>query len=244
MTDRNLKGKTAVVTGAARGIGAAIAVELATHGADLVMCDVASREAAARTIETIANLGRPPIYFQGDVGNRAQMEALFENGRVDILVNNAARSIRKPLLELEVADVERVWAVALWGVFHCSQLAARRMVAQGTGGSIVVISSVHAVRAFPLSTAYNGAKAAVNHMACKWAAELASARIRVNIEEPGWIDTPGERTFHSEDQIREEGRKLPVNAANSIRMFGGWILQIQTWPISAMRRSKLESTPR
>jgi glucose 1-dehydrogenase len=81
-------------------------------------------------------------------------------------------------------------------------------------------------------------------MARKWAAGLASHRIRVNIVEPGWIDTPGERTFYSEEQIREEGRKLPVNAANSIRMCGGWILQIQTWPISAMRRRKFESTPR
>jgi NAD(P)-dependent dehydrogenase (short-subunit alcohol dehydrogenase family) len=58
------------------------------------------------------------------------------------------QSILKPLLELEISDVEKVWAVALWGVFHCSQLAARRMVAQGSGGSIVVISSVHTVRAF------------------------------------------------------------------------------------------------
>jgi hypothetical protein len=76
-------------------------------------------------------------------------------------------------------------------------------------------------------------------MARKWAAGLASHRIRVNIVEPGWIDTPGERTFYSEEQIREEGRKLPVNAANSIRMFGGWILQIQTWPIFGNEASQI-----
>jgi glucose 1-dehydrogenase len=131
-------------------------------------------------------------------------------GHIDILVNNAAKSVRKPLVDLEVADVAQVWDVILWGTFHCSQLAARRMVAQGDGGSIVVISSVHAYRAFPNSTAYNGAKAAVNHMAATWAAELAKDRIRVNVIEPGWIDTPGEREHFTAGQIRDEGVKLPL----------------------------------
>jgi glucose 1-dehydrogenase len=141
---------------------------------------------------------------------RMMEETASRFGSVDILINNAAKSIRKPLIELEVADVEKVWNVILWGTFHCSQLAARRMVAQGTGGNIVMISSVHASRAFPNSTAYNGAKAAVNHMAATWASELANDRIRVNVIEPGWIDTPGEREFFTEEQIREEGRKLPM----------------------------------
>ena len=143
------------------------------------------------------------------------MESMFTEtaerlGSIDILVNNAAKSIRKPLLELDTADVEQVWNVILWGTFHCSQLAARRMVAQGRGGNMVMISSVHAYRAFPNSTAYNGAKAAVNHMAMTWAAELAQHRIRVNVIEPGWIDTPGERAFTSEERLREEGGKLPL----------------------------------
>jgi len=73
-----------------------------------------------------------------------------------------------------------------------------------------MISSVHASRAFPNSTAYNGAKAAINQMARTWAAELASHRIRVNSIEPGWTDTPGERRYYSEDEIREKGKKLPL----------------------------------
>jgi len=100
--------------------------------------------------------------------------------------------------------------VILWGTFHCSQFAARQMAASGRGGSIVMISSVHAERAFPRSTSYNGAKAAVNQMALTWAAELAPHRIRVNVIEPGWTDTPGERTFYTEEQIREEGARLPL----------------------------------
>src|SRR2546422_1280370 len=84
------------------------------------------------------------------------------------------------------------------------------MVKQGSGGSIVITSSVHAERAFPLSTAYNGAKAAVNNMAATWALELAPHRIRVNVIEPGWIDTPGERKFYTEEELREAGNRLPL----------------------------------
>lgn len=211
-----LAGKVAIVTGGARGIGGATAIELARHGADVAICDISPRAGAEATIGAIEVHGRKALFFQADVADRPAVERMIAEtadafGRLDILVNNAAMSVRKPLLDLEVADVERVWNVILWGTFHCSQLAARRMVAQGEGGNIVMISSVHAYRAFPKSTAYNGAKAAVNHMAATWASELAGHRIRVNSIEPGWIDTPGERAFYTDEQIREEGRKLPFN---------------------------------
>ena len=209
-----LAGKVALVTGGARGIGQAITVELARSGANVAFCDICEPELAAGTLSAIRDTGQAGRYFRTDVGNRAGVEQLFsevlgEFGRLDILVNNAAINIRKPLIDLEVADVEKVWAVALWGVFHCSQLAARQMVTQG-GGSIVVISSVHAESAFPNNTAYNGAKAAVNHMALTWAAELAGKNVRVNVIEPGWTDTPGERMFYTEEQIRIQGQKLPL----------------------------------
>ena len=203
-----------MVTGGARGIGQAVAVELARCGADVAFCDICDPELAADTLSAIRDTGQPARYFRTSVADRLGLERLFKDtldefGRLDILVNNAAVNIRKPLVELDVPDVERVWDVALWGVFHCSQLAARQMVKQG-GGSIVVISSVHAERPFPNSTAYNGAKAAVNHMALTWAAELAKDKIRVNVIEPGWIDTPGERTYYTEEQILEDGRKLAL----------------------------------
>jgi glucose 1-dehydrogenase len=189
-------------------------VELARCGADVVFCDVCDPELAAGTLSAIRQTGQSARYFRTSVADRPGLERLFtdmlkEFGRLDILVNNAAVSIRKPLVDLDVTDVQKVWDVALWGVFHCSQLAARQMVKQ-RGGSIVVISSVHAERAFPNSTAYNGAKAAVNNMARTWAAELAKDNIRVNVIEPGWIDTPGERSYFTDEQIREEGRKLPL----------------------------------
>jgi glucose 1-dehydrogenase len=210
-----LAGKVAIVTGGSRGIGGATAVELARHGADISICDVRPRAGAEGVIRQIEELGRRALFFQADVGDRNAVERMVAGaaeqlGRLDILVNNAAKSIRKPFLELEPLDIEQTWRTILWGTFHCSQFAARRMVAQGEGGSIVMISSVHAYRPFPNSTAYNGAKAAVNHMAATWATELAEHRIRVNTIEPGWIDTPGEREYFSEDRIREEGNKLPL----------------------------------
>jgi glucose 1-dehydrogenase len=127
---------------------------------------------------------------------------------VDILVNNAAFSVRKPFLELTVEEVERTWAVSQWGVFHCSQAAARQMVAQGGGGNIVVVSSVHSFRPYPNAMSYNAAKAAINQMAATWAVELAPYRIRVNILEPGWTDTPGERQFYSEEELARHGESL------------------------------------
>jgi glucose 1-dehydrogenase len=210
----SLDGRVAVVTGGARGIGQATAAELARSGADVVFCDICKQEQAEETLALIRGFQRRAQFIRADVGNRSEVDEMFrqivnEFGQIDILVNNAATNTRKPLLELAIEDVQRVWSVALWGVFHCSQVAAREM-ARRQKGSIIVISSVHAVQPFPNNTAYNGAKAAVNQMARTWAAELIGAGIRVNVVEPGWTDTPGERTLYSEEQIQQEGSKLPM----------------------------------
>ncbi len=207
-----LKGRVAIVTGAARGIGRAIAIELARQGADITVNDNSHEEEAWEVVREIEGLGRRAVMFKGDVADRERDQEMVAEtvkilGRLDILVNNAALSIRKPFLDLEVEDVEKTWGVSLWGVFHCSQLAARHMAKQG-GGNIVVISSVHAQQPYPDSTAYNGAKAAINQMAYTWAIELARYNIRVNVIEPGWIDTPGARKLSSEEKIREDGKKL------------------------------------
>jgi glucose 1-dehydrogenase len=202
---RDLTGKLAVVTGAGRGIGKAVALELAARGARLAICDLNA------PVETAAEIGPETIAGTLDVSDRAAMEAFFAGlPRVDILVNNAGMSIRKPLVELEVADVARVWNVLMWGTFHTCQLAARRMIAQGEGGAIVNITSVLAHIPWANSSPYNGAKAALNQMSRTWALELAPHNIRVNALEPGWTDTPGERAFSTEEEIREGGAKLPL----------------------------------
>lgn len=209
---KNLQGQVAIVTGGARGIGQAIAMELARRGADIAICDLSD---ASETVAEVERCGVRAFCHQMDAGNRHDAERLFEAvqsrfGKLDILVNNAARTIRKPLIELDVTDVETTWGGTLWSVFHFTQLAARTMISRQQPGNIVTISSVLAHIPHVNSSPYNGAKAAVNQMMRTWALELAPHGIRVNVIEPGWTDTPGERSFATEEQIREQGAKLPL----------------------------------
>ena len=209
-----LSGRVALVTGGARGIGQATAWALARAGADVAFCDVVADTDSAETLDGLRETGHRSHYYRVDVSLRGPVLAMIDEivssfGQIDILINNAAVNIRKPFLDLEVDDVERVWSVGLWGVFHCSQAVARHMATRRTG-SMVMISSIHAHQPYPGNTAYNGAKAAVNQMARTWAAELAPFGIRVNLVEPGWTDTPGERQHYTEAQIASLGQQLPL----------------------------------
>ena len=181
----------------------------------MVLNDYQHIKEAESVAGEIVRLGRRALVHKADVSSREAMEGLFEMaehifGQVDIVVANAARNVRKPLLELAVEDVEATWGVTQWGVFHACQLGARRMVKQGEGGSIVIVSSIHSFRPYAGASAYNGAKAAVNQMARTWALELAEHGIRVNVVEPGWTDTPGERGYFTEEQLAAGGALVPL----------------------------------
>ncbi len=210
-----LKDKVAIVTGASRGIGRAIAIDLARNGARVVVNYNSHPGEAEEVQREIESQGGCAHIVQASVADRAQCVRMVEDavqrfGRLDILVNNAAFSIRKPFLETEPEDLEKTWGVSLWGAFHCCQLAAREMVREQHGGSLIVISSIHAARPYPNATSYNAAKAAINHMALTWALELSRYGIRVNVIEPGWTDTPGERNFNTEEQLRDGGKLVPI----------------------------------
>jgi len=210
-----LQGRVALVTGASRGIGKACALELAREGADVAVNYRSHPEEGEETAASVRALGRRAIVLGGDVADRSADERLVrdtvrELGRLDILVANAARGVRKPFVELTEEEMAFALGVTLWGVFHCCQFAARQMIAQGGGGSIVVVSSPHAWVPFKNCVPYNTAKAGVNQMALTIANELAPHRIRVNIVEPGWTDTPGERRYSTEEQLREGGSRLPL----------------------------------
>jgi glucose 1-dehydrogenase len=200
----------AIVTGAARGIGAASALELARRGMDLVLVDRLPMESTAARI---AELGRRAVAVTGSVTERATNEeavatAVREFGRVDVAVANAARGLRKPFVEQDDASARELFDVVFWAGYQLAQCASRQMIAQGGGGSIVLISSVHSVRGYANAIIYNAAKAAVNHMARTAALELAPHQIRVNWIEPGWVNTEGEQAHFGTDFIAQEGPKL------------------------------------
>ena len=213
MNKPRLEGRVAIVTGAARGIGGASAVELAANGADVVLADLKPVEEASAVIGKIEEHGRRAVFVQGDISGRehdARLvdRAVGEFGRLDIVVNNAALAVRGPFIDADPEKARQVFDVIFWGGFHLSQFAARQMIRQGWGGSIVFISSVHAVRGYANAVSYNAAKAAINHFARSIALELAPHRIRVNWIEPGWIDTPGEHIAFSDEFLEQEGKKL------------------------------------
>jgi glucose 1-dehydrogenase len=220
-----LNGKVALVTGSNRGIGAGCVLEMARAGADVAINYRSHAEEAQQVAEEVRAMGRRAIVIQGDVGERAVNEELVERtvqdlGRLDIFVANAVTSVRKPFIDLTVEDVEKTWKVALWGVFHGLQLAARQMVKQGEGGSLIVISSVHAYMPYRTAALYNTAKAGINHLALTIANELAGENIRCNIIEPGWTDTPGERQFTTDAELYAAAQRLPMKRLATIEDIG------------------------
>lgn len=211
---KRLLGKNVLITGASRGIGRGCALEMAREGANIAINYHSHIEEAEATADEVRRLGGKAILLQGDVSQRERVEEMVAEtarslGSLDIFVSNAVYSDRQPLLEADLKGFERTINVTMWGAFYGLRASALQMVRQGQGGCIVIISSPHAVLAIPTAMAYNMAKAAIDHMARTAALELAPHRIRVNIVHPGWIDTPGERKFFTEEQIQQGGAKLP-----------------------------------
>lgn len=211
---RVLTGKVALVTGASRGIGRAAAVALAEAGCDVVINFRSHADEAEQVAREVQQAGARALLAKADVADADAVQAMVDSavqhfGRLDVAVTNACYSDREPFYEANLDGFARTIDVTMWGAFHTLRSATRQMIAQGAGGSIVVISSPHAFTAVPRSMAYNMAKAAIDQMARTAAIELVDYKIRVNLIHPGWIDTPGERKFVAEDQLQRAGAKLP-----------------------------------
>ncbi len=213
MTD--LRGKRAIVSGASRGIGRGVAIELARAGAEVVVNYRSHPDEAEEVVQQCRQLSGSDAHAIGaDFGTQHAVEELVEQavqsmGGVDIIVSNAVYSDRHLFLESNLDEFRKTIDVSMWGAFYFLRAAGKKMVAAGNGGAMVVISSPHAHMAIPGAMAYNMAKAANDQMARTAACELAQHRIRVNIIHPGWTDTPGERKFFSEETLAAEGAKLP-----------------------------------
>ncbi|MBI3863299.1 MAG: SDR family oxidoreductase [Planctomycetia bacterium] len=208
------EGRSALVTGASMGIGAAAAIELARQGANVAINFRSHRDKAEAVKGEIEKLGRKAILLQADVSDQKAVEEMVAEtvrtfGGLNHFVSNAVYSDRQLMIEADMAGFRRTIDVSMWGAFYGLRASSQQMVKQGKGGSIAIVSSPHAVIPIPTSMAYNMAKAAIDHMGRTAAIELVNHKIRVNIFHPGWIDTPGERKFFSEEQLKVGGQKLP-----------------------------------
>ena len=191
-----LKGKVAIVTGSARehGIGRGIAEALAIEGANVVVNGVSKPEMVEQRAEELRQLGVESIAYIADVSNREHVDSMINAtverfGRLDILVSNAAVMWRESFLETQQESVDFTLRVNLLGTFNMCQAAARQMIDQGEGGSIIVVSSVHAVMPFAVSAVYGSTKHAMLSFTNQIAIELAQYGIRVNNIGPGWVPT-------------------------------------------------------
>ena len=189
----SLDGKKALVTGGRRNIGRGIALALAQAGCDVGINDLERDADADRTLELIRDQGRDADFFQADISDQAQVEAMFTAfiarfNRLDILINNPYAGTGATFLEITEENWDLTLGVCLKGFFLCSQQAARIMVQQGQGGCIVSTSSVHAYRTWPGDTAYGVAKAGVLRLTESMAVDLGPHNIRCNAVMPGHMD--------------------------------------------------------
>lgn len=197
-----LRGQRAIVTGASSGIGTGVARGLAAAGARVVVNYVGNRDTADAVVNEITDHGGEAIAIAGDISQEGEVERLFSQavarfGSIDILINNAGLQRDAPLVELSLADWDRVIAVNLTGQFLCARAAAREFLRRGSVpelscamGKIICISSVHDVIPWAGHANYAASKGGVAMLMKTLAQELAVHRIRVNSISPGAIKTP------------------------------------------------------
>jgi NAD(P)-dependent dehydrogenase (short-subunit alcohol dehydrogenase family) len=207
----NLTGQVAVVTGAGRGIGAAIAGAFAEAGANIVVADL-DNERAQQTAQRLTSLGRRALAVRADVGAALQVTELFnivgtEFGRLDILVNNAGIWFRKPFLEISDSEWDLVLTTNLKGTFLCTQQAARIMMPQ-KGGCVINIAS-HAGLFYSRGQGahYAASKAGIVQLTRVLAFELGPFEIRINAIAPGGVNTPASAVQIPDSGANPLGRK-------------------------------------
>jgi 3-oxoacyl-[acyl-carrier protein] reductase len=191
---KRLDGKVAIVTGASKGIGAAIAKHLATEGATVVANYSSSKEGADRVVDEITKQNGKAIAVRANVAKKAEVERLFSEakkafGRVDILVNNAGVYEFVPLENVTEEHFHKHFDVNVLGLLLATQEAVKHFGPEG--GSIINISSSASMSAPPTASVYSATKAAVDTITKSLAKELGPRNIRVNVINPGMVETEG-----------------------------------------------------
>lgn len=225
-----LAGKVALVTGAAseRSIGWGIAHALATEGADVMVNDVANEDELETRAAELRALGRRALAHRTDVTHVDEVDnmiarVIHEFGRLDILASNAGIIRWEPLLEITPKNLRALLNVNIKGSVNACRAAVRQMIQQGTGGRIVITSSVQADMQFPVSPVYGATKHAMHLFVGTLALELAQHNITVNHIGPGWVRSalndpaPGQQT---PDEIEVQRRAVPLKRDGSINEMG------------------------
>jgi enoyl-[acyl-carrier protein] reductase III len=213
MSDLMLDGKVALVTGASRGIGKAIALELASEGADIIINHLRHRTAAKETAEAIQQKGRQAHIIRANVGEPDKIESMFSEiadkfGHLDILVNNAASGVARKAMDLD----ERGWAwtmdINARAFLLCSQHAARLM--EGRGGKIIAISSLGSRLVMPVYTAVGVSKAALEALTRYLAIEFAPQGIVVNAIAAAAVQTEALNVYKPDEKLSTAWQTTPA----------------------------------
>jgi NAD(P)-dependent dehydrogenase (short-subunit alcohol dehydrogenase family) len=220
-----LDGKRALITGAGRGIGQAAAAALAEAGAHVVLVS-RTRSELDEVAAAVAENGGSAEVETVDIADVEATRRVFDGiGPVDVFVNNAGTNRPAPLLDVTVEDFDAVMALNVRGAFFCVQSVARHMVAAGTGGSIINISSQMGLVALPARSVYCASKHAVEGMTKSMALDLAPHQVRVNTIAPTFIETPLTRPmFQNQAFMDDVMARLPVGRVGQVTDLMGAVL--------------------
>lgn len=209
----SLKGKLALVTGSGRGIGRAIALKLASQGADIIVDFFRHRESAEQTARDIEALGAKAEVVRANVGDAAKIDELFDMignkfGHLDILINNAASGVGRPLVDIDVKAWEWTMDINVRACLLCAQRAAKLM--EGRGGKIVSISSLGSRFVLPNYTVVGVSKAALEALTRYLAIELAPRGICVNAVAASAVETEALKFYFKEGLVKDNRQATPA----------------------------------